>query len=248
MITKIINSYDIQINGQLLRVVEAGELKVSAAPFNSKTLLMNEPRGNKYINLITYRENPESDILEITLDGSDIVDNKEILLKSFVQSLVDRKRIKERENYPLLLDGKELAYRNEDLCSSLLYEINQNNDIYSVNDKTLKIVETELEIEVNNLTGIRDLIEEIEHNFDFLVLYNKEKCISVNKNGRIIPYPVIEVISLLAEKYQGAQLKVLTGDNIEIKNNKFNYKYYLVSNSQFYIDDTDIYEEGFIIK
>lgn len=248
MITKIINSYDIQINGQLLRVVEAGELTVNSASFNSKKLLLNEPRGNKYINLITYRKNPESNILEITLDGADIVSNKEILIKSFVQSLVDRKRIKERENYSLLLDGEELSYRNEDLCSSMIYKVNQNNDIYSVNGKTLKIVETELQIEVNNLTRIKALIEEIEHSFDFLVLYNKGKFISVNKNRSIIPYPVIEVISLLTEKYQEAQLTVITGDNVEIKNNKFDYKYHLVSNSQFYIDDTDIYEEGFIIK
>lgn len=248
MITKIINSYDIHINGQLLRVVEAGEITVNAVPFNSKTLLMNEPRGNKYINLITYRENLESAVLEITLDGSDIIDNKELLLKSLVKSLVDRKRIKERENYSILLDGEELAYRNEELCFSMLYKINQNNDTYSVNGKTLKIAETELQIEVNNLTEIKALIEEIEHDFDYLVLYNKGKFISVNKNGSIIPYPVIEVISLLAEKYQGAQLTALTGDDVEIKNNKVNYKYYLVSNSQFYIDDTDIYEEGFIIK
>lgn len=248
MITKIINSYDIQINGQLLRVVEAGEFTGSAAPFNSKTLLINEPRGNKYINLITYRENPENDILEITLDSSDIIDNRELLLKSFVKSLVDRKRIKEREKYSLLLDGEGLAYSNEELCSSIIYEVNKNNDSYSINGKTLKIVETELQIEVNNLTDIKALIAEIEHDFDFLVLYNKGKFISVKKNGRIIPYPVIEVISLLTGKYQGAQLTALTGDNVEIKNNKVNYKYYLVSNSQFYIDDTDIYKEGFIIK
>lgn len=248
MIKKIINSYDIHINGQLLRVVEAGEFKVSAAPFNSKKLLLNEPRGNKYINLITYRENLTSDILEVTLDSSDSIDNEELLLKSFVKSLIDRKRIEEKGYYSLMLDDKKKIYKNDELYSSALYNITQENDVYSVNDKTLKIVETELKIEVNNLTEIKNFIKDIEGEFGYLVLYNNGQFISVNKNGSIIPYPVIEVISLLNEIYKEAKLTSLTGEEIEITNKQLAYRYFLVSNSQFYIDDTDIYEEGFIIK
>ena len=69
MITKIINSYDIHINGQLLRVVEAGELLADAGSFNSKNMLLNEPRGNKYVNLVVYRIKCDAHTLEATLDS-----------------------------------------------------------------------------------------------------------------------------------------------------------------------------------
>lgn len=246
MIIKTINSYDIQINGQLLRVVEHQELQVDAPPFNSKKLLLNEPRGNKYINLVTYKE--EDEYLKVTLDSPGVITNKEILLKSFIKSLIDRKRIQERNVYTLVLDGEELSYKNEELSSSELLKVNGNEGVYSVHNKSLGIAETDLTLDVNNMTSIKSLISCIEGDFDYLILLNKNRFVIVDEESSIIPYPIIEVISLLNEKYKGEQFTTLTGNDVEIKNNKFNYGYCLVSNSQFYIDDTDIYEEGFIIK
>ena len=248
MITKIINSYDIHINGQLLRVVEAGELLADAGSFNSKNLLLNEPRGNKYVNLVVYRINCDAHTLEATLDSSDEVINKDILLKAFINSLTDRKKIEESDLYTLHLDGETLTYKNDELKSLLLFDVISNNGSYSVNNKDIQKVETELTLEVNNLTEIKLFIEEIECTSDYLVLYNQGKFITVNQEKTVIPYPIIEVVSLLNEEYKGDTLTSFTGKNIDIKSNLYTYQYYLISNSQFYIDDTDIYERGFIIK
>lgn len=246
MIVKTINSYDIQINGQLLRIVEGQELVVEARPFNSKKLLLNEPRGNKYINLITYEE--KDGYLKIELDSPSVVSNKEILLKSFIKSLIDRKRIHEQDIYTVVVDEEELRYKKDNLTSLELFEVRTEDDMYCINNKLLKVVETDLLLEVNNMTAIKFAISTFEYNFDYLILINNDRFITVDKMGSVIPYPVIEVISLLSEKNEGNQFMTITGDKIEVEDNTFNYNYYLVSNSQFYIDDTDIYEEGFIIK
>lgn len=249
MITKIINSYDIHINGQLLRIVEAGELAVDVEPFKSKSLLLNEPRGNKYVNLITYKESSDKDFLEITLDSANIIDNKDILFKAFIASLVDRRRIKQQKEYHLSLQDEEMTYSHDELNTSYLYEIKNNKNSLLVNDKKVKLQETELALEVNNLSVIKETIGKIQReDIDYLVLYNKGVHISVNKNNDIIPYPITEVISILNQEYKGEKLKTLSNKIVEINNNKFDYNYRLISNSQFYIDDTDIYNEGFIIK
>lgn len=249
MITKTINSYDIHINGQLLRIVEQGELAVDVPPYKSKSLLLNEPRGNKYVNLITYRQNTSTDTLEVTLDSVNIIDNKDVLLKSFIASLVDRKRIKELEAYYLSLQEDQLTYGNDELNVSSLYEVQNREDFFLVNGMKLKLQETNLELEVKNLSAIKSAIGKIQRaDADYLVLYNKGIHISVNKNNDIIPYPIVEVISVLKNVYQGETLMTLSNNNVEINNGKFKYEYYLISNSQFYIDDTDIYNEGFIIK
>lgn len=249
MITKIINSYDIHINGQLLRIVEQGELSVDVGAYKSKSLLLNEPRGNKYVNLITYKENSERDLLEVTLDSINIIDNKDILLKSFIASLVDRKRIQQQYQYHLSLDDEQLIYRNDELSGSFLYEVENSQDFFLVNDMKIKLHETDLVLEVNNLSVIKEAILDIQREeVDYLVLYNEGVNISVNRNNDIIPYPILEVISSLNKVYQGETLRTLNNETVEINDNKFNYIYRLISNSQFYIDNTDIYKEGFIIK
>lgn len=249
MIVKTVNTYDIQINGQLLRIADQAELKVDIPPYKIKNLLLNEPRGNKYVNLITYNINCEEQILEVFLDTSNIIDNRDILLKSFIASLVDRGRINKKMMYQLRLDGEDILYKHDELQISSLFEAHNSGEFYTINDKKLKIEETVLNLEVNNLTEIKSSILEIyQADLDYLILYNSGIFAIVNKNGDIIPYPVIEVISLLYKKYKGEELTGLTGNNIEINNNSFLYKYYLIANSQFYIDDTDIYSEGFIIK
>lgn len=249
MITKIINSYDIHINGQLLRIVEQGELAVDVPPFKSKSLLLNEPRGNKYVNLLAYRETTSPDKLEVTLDSVNIIENKDVLLKSFIASLIDRKRIKKQEKYYLSLQDAQLTYSNDELSVSSLYEVQDREDFFLVNGMKLKLQETNLELEVKNLSEIKRAIEIIERaDADYLVLYNKGIHISVNKNNDIIPYPIVEVISVLNSVYKRETLMTLSNNSVEINDGKFNYEYYLISNSQFYIDDKDIYNEGFIIK
>lgn len=249
MIVKTINTYDIQINGQLLRIADQAELKVDIPPYKNKNLLLNEPRGSKYINLITYNVSRDEEVLEVFLDTSNGIDNKDILLKSFIVSLVDRGRINKKMMYQVRLDGENILYNHDELQISSLFEVHNSGEFYTINNKKLKVEETVLNLEVNNLAEIKSSILEIyQPDLDYLILYNSGIFAIVNKNGDIIPYPVIEVISLLYKKYKGEELTDLTGNNIKINNNSFLHKYYLIANSQFYIDDTDIYEEGFIIK
>ncbi|WP_281512626.1 hypothetical protein [Mammaliicoccus vitulinus] len=248
MISKVINSYDIQVNGQLLRVVEAREISVEIKSYNNKLLLMNEPRGNKYVNLLVYQIDYNKNFIKVTLDSPDIINNQEILLKIFINSLIDRKIIEEKEIYTLVLNDETLEYANDELAQQTLFKVLQDKGGYKVNSKGLQLVETDLNFEVNNLTEIKTFIESIKHTQDYLVLYNAGKFITVNKSNTIIPYPVLEVISMLSEVYKKQRFTTLLDCNVEIHNNNINYQYYLISNSQFYIDDTDIYESGFIIK
>lgn len=248
MITKVINSYDIHVNGQVLRIVDRNELRVDTPPFKTKELLLKEPRGNKYMTLVTFDDHSTRGTLDITLDGANIINNKDILLKAFVASLVERRRVETQEEYRLSLQEEEIIYRYDELDAAILYKVESRGGFYSVNDKKLKIRKTNLELEINNITLLKkEAYEQNDAMNDYLILYNDGKHIVVNRNNDIIPYPVVEVLSLLAHTKKECST-TLTGHHAGIHKDRFKFEYYLISNSQFYIDDTDIYDEGFIIK
>src|SRR5699024_11915822 len=96
--------------------------------YKIKNLLLNEPRGNKYVNLITYNINCEEQILEVFLDTSNIIDNRDILLKSFIASLVDRGRINKKMMYQLRLDGEDILYKHDELQISSLFEAHNSGE------------------------------------------------------------------------------------------------------------------------
>lgn len=249
MIAKIVNSYDIHVHGQGLRVVEKSELRAEPEGFKVKELLLNEPRGSKYMNLLIFHEEEDSGTLEVTLDSIIGIENKDILLKSFIASLVDRGRIVKRDRYTVDINGVMKTYDWEGIDETALYEIVEVEDLYKINQKRLKLIDSELRLDVQNITSIKKEIEKLnDDTYDYLILNNEGKHAVANKNNDILPYPIIEVISLLNKEAGPEGITTLNGDDIKIQNGKFKHTYQLISNSQFYIDHTDIYTEGFVIK
>src|SRR5699024_12486391 len=104
-------------------------------------------------------------------------------------------------------------------------------------------------MDIQYITSIKKEIEKLnDSTYDYLVLSNDGKHATANKNNDILPYPIIEVISLFDRELGTERTTTLNGDDIKIQNGRFEHAYQLISNSQFYIDHTDIYTEGFVIK
>jgi len=248
MIVKTVNSYDIHIHGQILRVAERSELGAAPDGFEVKELLLNEPRGSKYMNLLTFHEKDSGD-LEISIDSAAGIENGEILVKSFLSSLIDRGRIAGRNRYSVNFDGEMAVYEPEGLEKTPLYEVTGVDGLYNANGKKLKLMETDLRMDIQNITAIKDEIEnQNDGSYDYLVLQNDGKHAVAKKNNDILPYPIIEVISLLDDISGCGRMTTLNGEEIKIQNDRFLHRYQLVANSQFYIDSTDIYRKGFVIK
>ncbi|AKG74951.1 hypothetical protein [Salinicoccus halodurans] len=249
MIVKTVNSYDIHIHGQLLRVIEKNELRAGPEGFDVKKLLLNEPRGSKYMNLLIFHEDEITGGLTVTLDSITGIENEDVLLKSFVSSLVDRGRIEKKESYSLDFNGRTKKYGQNELIETPLYEVGLTDGLYEVNHKKIKLVETGLHMDIQYITSIKKEIEKLnDSTYDYLVLSNDGKHAAANKNNDILPYPIIEVISLFDRELGTERTTTLNGDDIKIQNGRFEHAYQLISNSQFYIDHTDIYTEGFVIK
>lgn len=248
MIVKTVNSYDIHIHGQVLRVVESSELRAAPEGFGVKELLLNEPRGNKYMNLLTFREE-DSGCLEISIDSAAAIENRGILVKSFLSSLVGRGRITGRDRYSVNFNGELEVYDHDGLEETPLYEVTEVAGLHKANGKILKLAETGLRMDIQDITAIKEETEnQNDGTYDYLILHNDGKHAVANKNNDILPYPIIEVISLLDSVSGGGNMTTLNGCNIKIQNDRLLHRYQLVANSQFYIDNTDIYREGFVIK
>ncbi|WP_017549809.1 hypothetical protein [Salinicoccus carnicancri] len=248
MIVKTVNSYDIHVYGQVLRVVGRSELEAGPDGFDVAELMLNEPRGSKYMNLLTFHEN-DNGSLEISIDSANGIENRGILVKSFLSSLVDRGRIAVRGSYSVDIEGEVVVYDHEGLEETPLYDVADDRGLYIVNGKRLKLAATGMILEIQNITGMKEEIENLnDGTYDYLVLHNDGKHTVANESNDILPYPIIEVVSLLDGISCGGRMTTLNGEDIKIQNGSFPHRYQLVANSQFYIDSTDIYREGFVIK
>lgn len=247
MIAKVVNGFDIHVYGQVLRVVEADELKAGVDGFDLSLLLLNEPRGNKYMNLLTFKE--ESSMINVTLDSVTGIDNEDILLKVFLTSLLDRNRIETADEYSVKTSDSVKIFKHQELKASSLFEVTNNGDDYTINHKRIKIIETDLDLEISNINVIKEAVKnQVDSNCDYLILARDGKHLAANHNGDVLSYPILEVISLLKHEFDQDQISCFNGADISVQDGRLVHPYHLISNSQFYVDDTDIYEKGFVIK
>ena len=82
----------------------------------------------------------------------------------------------------------------------------------------------------------------------YLVLVNQDKHITVNEDRVILAYPVSEAVSVLNHIYKQEKITALNTAEVEIVGGQYTLEHHLISNSQFYIDDADIYSKGFVIQ
>lgn len=246
MISKVINSYDIHINTQQLRIVEKNELAVNIEGYDNRELLVNEPRGSKYVNLLVYEV--AGNMIEVNIESFSSIDNIEILLKGFVSSLIDRYHIIQKSVYQLKCNDKLYELRSEELSAVRLPKVEQKNNAFIVNNSVIRVEETSLDLTIKNIGNIKNAFKEIDDkNYDYLVLKGPDTHVVINQNQIIIGYPVLEVVSVLNNVYKKTKITAFNGLSIDVEE-EMHFDYYLISNSQFYIDQTDIYGRGFIVK
>lgn len=246
MISKIINSYDIHINTQQLRIVERNELAVNIEGFDNRKLLMNEPRGSKYVNLLIYEV--VGHVIEVTIQSYSSIDNIEILLKGFVSSLIDRHHITQKNVYQLKCNDKLYELKNEELSTIQLPIVKQENDTFIVDNLAIRVEETSLDLTIKNINNIKNAFKEIgDTNYDYLVLKGPGVHVVINQDQIIIGYPVLEIVSILNKVYKETKITAFNGLSIDVEK-EMRFDYFLISNSQFYMDQTDIYGRGFIVK
>lgn len=246
MIKKIINSHDIHVCGQQLRIVHKNELACSVEGFNNIDLLLNEPRGSKYVNLIIY-EMAGADI-DIEVYSSSILDNGDILFKSFIQSLLERGNIGQKKTYTIRSKEDTYIYEHNDLGIENIHEIESKDDMYAVNGKDVRMEAVDFELSIENISEIKKYADAYEAFSGYLVLINQDKHVTVNEEKVILAYPVSEAVSVLNRVYKQGKATALNTSVVEVVNGQYAFEHYLISNSQFYIDDTDIYSKGFVIR
>lgn len=245
MISKVINSYDIHINGQQLRIIEKNELETVLQDYENKALMRNEPRGSKYVHLLIFQWS--DDVLDIELYQNESVDNVRVLLKGCISSLVDRGRINSKESYLVRNNGQIYEFQHGCLTTEKLPEVEKKQNMYLVNDKKIKVYEVDMELEIKNITAIKAYIHSKQDgSSDYLVLKHREKQVIANQKGDILAYPIVEVIAILSKELSQEVITLFNG--LKLYTGDFQCNYYLISNSQFYIDYTDIYAKGFVIK
>lgn len=246
MIKKVINSYDIHVGGQQLRIVNGSEVSGRTGGFDNLDLLLNEPRGSKYLNLLIYESAAET--LKVDVYSNSILDNKDILLKSFIRSLLDRGHINEQKAYIIKEKDVTHTYEHDDLGQQNIHEVSKMDGFYCVNDKKVAVEKVDFELSIENITELKEYVKEKADFEGYLVVMNKDIHAVINEEKTIVAYPVAEAVSVLNKIYGQKEIIALTAGSVKIEKNKFSFQYYLISNSQFYIDDTDIYKEGFVIK
>ena len=246
MIRKVINSHDIHINGQQLRIVHKNELACTVEGFNNIDLLLNEPRGSKYVNLIIYE--PAGTIIDIEIHSNSVLDNRNILLKSFIQSLLERGTIVQSEKYTIREQGTAYTYTHEGLGFENIHEVGSMNGVYVADGEDVRVESVDFELSVANITEIKKFVEAYVDFKGYLVLVHRDRHVTVNEEKVILAYPVSEAVSVLNKIYKQDDLSALNGGRVKVMNGQYTFKQFLVSNSQFYIDESDIYSKGFVIK
>src|SRR5699024_8192926 len=152
VIRKVINSHDIHIGGQQLRIIHKDELTGSVEGFNNIDLLLNEPRGSKYVNLIIYKA--DESVIEVEIHSNSVLDNKDILLKSFIRSLLERGTINQDDRYVIKEKENTYTYMHDSLGTEKVYEVEGVNGTYVVNDKDVLVETVDFELSIENITQI----------------------------------------------------------------------------------------------
>src|SRR5699024_11499774 len=102
----------------------------------------------------------DSGELEVSIESAGGIENGEILVQSFLSSLSDRGRIAGRNRYSVNFDGEMAVYEHEGLEKTPLYEVTGVDGLYNANGKKLKLMETDLRMDSQNITAVQDESED----------------------------------------------------------------------------------------
>lgn len=246
MIKKVINSNDIHVNGQQLRIVHKKELAGSVEGFNNIDLLLNEPRGSKYVNLFIY--DVADTVINIEAYSNSVLDNRETLQKGFIASLLERGSIDVQKDYTIREEARTYTYTHERLGAGDILEVDSVDDVYAAGGRKVRVETVDFELSVENIAEIKEYIATYEAFTGYLLLLNEEGHVTVNEEKVILAYPVSEAVSVLNEVYGKEEITTLNRSRVEIIDGEYKFEHCLISNSQFYIDDSDIYSKGFVIR
>ncbi|GAA3731268.1 hypothetical protein GCM10022378_19410 [Salinicoccus jeotgali] len=242
---KVIDSYDVHVHGQLMRIVQTDQLDYGPEGFDVRQLMAREPRGSKYVNLMGYHM--EGGALHTYIDSFAGVHNQQVLLKTLVSTLVDRGRLPERETYSVICDGRTFNLKSRELASTPLAEVAEAGKSFRSGDKTIALLETDVALEIDHLAEIKETLGS-EGQHDYTVYINRGRHLVFDAGGDIVAHPVHEVISLLHSVRPDTVVTAFNGAVVEVDEGMYHHPYFFIANSQFYIDETDIYTRGFIIK
>lgn len=246
MIKKVINSNDIHVNGQQLRIVHKKELAGSVEGFNNIDLLLNEPRGSKYVNLFIY--DVADTVINIEAYSNSVLDNRETLQKGFIASLLERGNIDVQKEYTIREEASTYTYTHDSLGVGDILEVDSVDDVYAAGGRKVRVETVDFELSVENIAEIKEYVAAYEAFTGYLLLLNEEGHVTVNEEKVILAYPVSEAVSVLNRVYKQGKATALNTSVVEVVNGQYAFEHYLISNSQFYIDETDIYSKGFIIR
>ena len=186
--------------------------------------------------------------MNVEIYSNSILDNKGILLKSFIRSLLERGSINKEKKYMIKEKEDTYTYTHDSLEIEKVYEVEGVNGVYVVNDKGVLVEAVDFELSVENITEIKNYMEAYKVFKGYLVLVNQDKHITVNEDRVILAYPVSEAVSVLNHIYKQEKITALNTAEVEIVGGQYTLEHHLISNSQFYIDDADIYSKGFVIQ
>ncbi|WP_271397099.1 hypothetical protein [Salinicoccus roseus] len=247
MIRKVVNSYDLHVHGQLMRVVHGDEVRYTTGDYDVQELLLNEPRGSKYMNLVIYEFNGEK--LHVTIKTHSGVHNSGVMLKGLVHTLIERGGLPEGDAYEVIYDGDSFILHRDQLDASALPDAVQLEGTYKVGGATVGVLETDVYLAIENISEIKRRLT-AQNEWDYTVYLNGSSLMVIDRYGGVIPHPVHEVLSVLHDLKRLESITHINGAEVDINasGKKYDHPFYFISNSQFYIDDTDIYSKGFIIK
>ena len=239
---KVIDSYDVHVHGQLMRIVQSDQLDYGPDGFDMRQLMAREPRGSKYVNVMGYHLS--GDTIHTYIDSFSGVHNQAIMLKTLVSTLVDRGRLPERTSYSVICDGRTFDLKHSQLAYTPLAEVAEAGNSFRSGDKTITLLETDITLEIDRLAEIKETLGS-DGQHDYTVYINRGRHLVFDAEGDIVAHPVHEVISLL---HCSHETTAFNGAAVEVAGGMYHHPYFFISNSQFYIDETDIYTRGFVIK
>src|SRR5699024_3894198 len=175
-------------------------------------------------------------------------DNKDILLEGVIRSLLERGTINEEDRYVIKEKENTYTYMHDSLRTEKLNEVESVDGTYVANDKEVEVEAADFDVSIENITQIKNYLEAYKVFKGYLVLINDGRHITVNEDKIALAYPVSETVSVLNRVYKQGKITALNSAEVEVVSDRYTFEHYLISNSQFYIDDTDIYSKGFVIR
>ena len=130
----------------------------------------------------------------------------------------------------------------------MIHEVTEDAYIHHVNGKKVAVEAVDFELSVENIAAVKAYAGAMDDFSGYKVLVHKDMHAVINEEKVIIAYPVSEVVSVLNRHFGKREIRTLNSSLIKVEGDRFRFRHFLISNSQFYIDDSDIYSKGFVIR